>query len=250
MSLLYKRDLSSGTEVITPANYVQLFARGVGLPSCAVLCPLPVLTKYVLSQDKYEHQFVQGDIYVQSKKDFCFLPLAVSGAPATAMHLELLIVLGVKKVIFLGTAGSLQEEVQTGDIVVCQEALCAEGTSPHYVKGETVRPNASLLTALTKNLRLEKVNFHLGRHWTTDGVFRETKAEISHYQKQGVLTVDMEASAFLAVCRKRKVQGAAAFVVSDQLSKGIWEPDLKNKAVLSQLKYLFKLAQKSLFQAR
>ena len=92
-------------------------ARGVKLPSRAVVCALPVLTKYVLSQGHYTHRFVLGDIYCDAQNDFCFVPLAACGAPSAALQTELLLALGVRKCIFLGTAGSLQEEVLPGDMV-------------------------------------------------------------------------------------------------------------------------------------
>ena len=242
------RAKKSSLEITSPRDYVSRIAKGMTLPSRAVICPLPLLTKYVLSQGKYIHQFALTDVYVDEKNDFCFVPLHSCGAPALALQLEILIACGAKQCIFLGTAGSLQEEVEPGDVVLCQEAVCADGTSPHYVTSEWVRPSRSLLTRWEHTLRGEKINFHFGRHWTTDAVLRETKAEIKHYQKQQVLTVDMEAAAFLAVCCKRRIAGVAAFVVSDRLYNGVWEPDFGNKEIARRLKELFTLARKTLIQ--
>ena len=242
------RAKKSSPEIISPRDYALRIAHGASLPSRAVICPLPLLTKYVLSQGKYTCKIALTNIYIDEKNDFCFVPLSACGAPALALQLEILIACGVQKCIFLGTAGSLQEEVLPSDAVLCQEAICGDGTSPHYVTSQRVKPSQNLLKAFTKSLRDEKINFHLGRHWTTDAVLRETRAEIRHYQKQHALTVDMEAAAFLAVCRKRCIEGAAAFVVSDCLWRGAWEPDFGNKEIARRLKALFTVARKTLLQ--
>lgn len=242
------RRKQSSPEIITPRDYASYIARGVVLPSRAIICPLPLLTKYVLSQGKYTHKFTLTDIYIDEKNDFSFVPLSACGAPALALQLEILIACGVQKCIFFGTAGSLQEEVFPADAVLCQEAFCGDGTSPHYVTTERVKPSQNLLKAFAKSLRDEKINFHFGRHWTTDAVLRETKAEVKHYQKHHVLTVDMEAAAFLAVCRKRGIKGAAAFVVSDRLIDGVWKPDFGNKEIARRLKELFVVARKTVLQ--
>ena len=234
--------------VVSPQVYARYMARGMVLPPRAVLCPLPWLTHYVLSQAKYETKHLLGEVYIDTKKDFCFIALAGCGAPAAALQTELAIACGVKKCIFLGTAGSLQEEVQPGDIVLCQQAVGADGTSPHYHARPVIMPQAHLTATFGRQLAADKKNFHTGRIWTTDAVFCETKAEVKHYQRQRVLGVDMETAAFLAVCRRRKVGGAAVLVISDALYKGVWEPSLKLKEIAGELKSCFDSARKTLLQ--
>ena len=55
------------------------------------------------------------------------------GAPIAAMVLEELIAFGVQRFISIGLAGGLQIDLRPGDVVVCDRALRAEGTSAHYL---------------------------------------------------------------------------------------------------------------------
>ena len=247
MTLLFpKTKKPSLKEISTPAGYVRHVAAGLKLPSKAVLCPISSLTRYVTSQAKYKKYNCESDIYALDGEDLCFVTQFGSGAPGMAMALEVLIALGVKEFVFIGLAGSLQEEVQPADIVLCQEALCDDGTSPCYTARKTSKPSKELLTKLAKQLTANGKNFHLGRNWTTDAIFRETKEEVKHYQKKDVLTVEMEAAAFYAICAKRKVKGAAGFVVSDMLANLKWEPHFGEKPIFRALEDLFHAARQAL----
>lgn len=225
--------------ISSAANYVKHVAAGLKLPSKAIICPISSLAKYVTAHSKWKKYTCEMDIYVLEGKDVCYVTNFGHGAPAMAMKVEVLIALGVKEFVFIGLAGSLQEEVQPGDLVVCDEALCDDGTSPCYVATETARPSKTLLTKLEQALKANKQNFHIGRNWTTDAIFRETKAEIKHYQTHNVLTVEMETAAFYAVCQKCKVKGVAAFGVSDKLYEYKWETHFGERAVYRTLEVLF-----------
>lgn len=247
MTLLFpKNKKPSLKEISTPAGYVRHVAAGLKLPSKAVLCPISSLTRYIESHAQYKKYNCEADIYALTGQDLCYVTNFGSGAPGMAMALEVLIALGVKEFVFIGLAGSLQEEVEPADIVLCAEALCDDGTSPCYTARETSAPNKALFAKLTKQLQAAGKNFHVGRNWTTDAIFRETKEEVKHYQKKDVLTVEMEAAAFYAICAKRKAKGAAAFVISDKLDRLKWEPHFGEKPIFRALEQLFEAARKAL----
>ena len=247
MSILFPKNKKSlYREISTPANYVQRIAAGLKLPAKAIICPIPTLTKYVLSHHKYKQYRCEADIYVLNGKDICYVTNFGYGAPAMALTTEVLLALGVREVVFIGLAGSLQEEVQPADIVLCNETLCEDGTSPCYTADETSRPNKTLLAKLAKSLTAKKQNFHIGRNWSTDAIFRETKEEIKHYQKHAVLTVEMETSAFYAVCQKRKAKGVAAFAISDKLYEYKWETHFGERPIYRTLEVIFESAKQIL----
>ena len=247
MTLLFPKNKKPALkEISTPAGYVRHVAAGLKLPSKAILCPISSLTRYVDSHAKYKKYNCEADIYALQGEDLCYITQFGSGAPGMTMALEVLIALGVKEFVFIGLAGSLQEEVQPADIVLCEEALCDDGTSPCYTTRETSRPSKMLFTKLAKQLKANGKDFHLGRNWTTDAIFRETKEEVKHYQKKDVLTVEMEAAAFYAVCAKRKVKAAAAFVVSDCLSQLKWDPHFGEKPIFRALEDVFEAARQIL----
>lgn len=163
------------------------------------------------------------------------------GAPSAAVVMEELIAWGVKKFIIIGFAGTLQKHIQIGDLVLCEKALRDEGTSYHYLPdSEWAHPSASLTKTLRSSLEQQQLHFHFGPSWTTDAPYRETVDEAQAYQAQGVLTVEMEASALFAVAEHRKVEAAALFSVSDSLAELVWDPQFHNDKSRTGLEQLFK----------
>lgn len=141
------------------------------------------------------------------------------GAPATALVMEQLLALGVRRLITVGTAGGLQESVSVGDIVICDRAIRDEGLSHHYIQpGKYIIPRGTLSNRLARRLDGAGLTYHRGTSWTTDAPYRETAVEVDQYRREGVITVEMEAAGVFAVAQHRGIEVAAAFVVSDSLS--------------------------------
>lgn len=235
---------SRSAAYVTPQSYVDKVAPGLKLPSKAVVCPITPLVQMLVKQGNWKKRFLSADVYCNEKDDFCFITGFGCGGPSAVMAVEQAVALGVREIIFIGLAGSLQEEVLPGDVVVCEESICADGTSPHYTVKEMVRADKKLTGHVMQELQTQKLNFHVGRNWSTDAIFRETKAEIKHYQKQYVLTVDMETSALFALGERRKIPCAAAFIVSDYVGAKTWQPDFKNPVVWQNLRKLLDFARR------
>jgi uridine phosphorylase len=151
--------------------------------------------------------------------------LEAPGAPYTAIVVEELAALGVRQFVIVGIAGSLQSELRVGSLVLCDRALRDEGTSHHYTApSRFARPSPELTATLRSALEHARTSFAIGPTWTTDAPYRETIAEIRRYRREGILTVEMEASALFSVARLRGRESAALFVISDHLDERGWEP--------------------------
>jgi uridine phosphorylase len=79
-----------------------------------------------------------------------------------------------------------------------------------------------------------------GKTWTTDGLYRETRAKVSRRVAEGCLTVEMEAAAFFAVARFRGVSFGQMLYAGDDLSGEVWDPrgwthDAKGRDLLFRL---------------
>lgn len=62
--------------------------------------------------------------------------LAIStgmGGPSTAICVEELADIGVKDMIRIGSCGALQKELALGELVICDRAVCDDGTSQSYL---------------------------------------------------------------------------------------------------------------------
>ena len=153
------------------------------------------------------------------------------GAPYAAMMLETLIAWGARRIIFLGWCGAVSENVNIGDIILPTAALVDEGTSRNYIEpvnGQS-KPVLSMVSLLEQVLQGSRVDFHSGKIWTTDAVYRETRAKVENYQRRGVLAVEMEISALFSVAQFRNVEFGAILVVSDELSSFKWRPGFKDQ---------------------
>lgn len=147
------------------------------------------------------------------------------GAPIVAAQAEELIALGAKRLVSIALAGGIQPDLAPGTIVIPRAAIRDEGTSHHYLPpGREVASDEGLVEALSSSLTRRGLTFRVGCSWSTDAPYRETRQEVAQYQQEGVLAVDMELAALLAVARVRGVAAAAVLVVGDSLAGGRWNP--------------------------
>lgn len=165
------------------------------------------------------------------------------GAPAATAVLEQLAALGTSAVVSVGTAGSLQRDLEPGDLVLCEAAIRDEGVSHHYLPpARLAQAPAPMTAALGAAMEQAGLTFRTGVSWTIDTPYRETVAEARHYQAEGVLCVEMEAAALFAVAQVRGLQLASAFVISDSLADLVWTPRFGDPQVEAGLVELYQAA--------
>ena len=147
------------------------------------------------------------------------------GAPLAAGMLEELIARGCRKFVACGGAGSLTVGSEVGALVVVNSAVRDEGTSYHYLPASReVEADPVGLAALVRVLERSGVAHRLGKSWTTDAIYRETRKRIARRRQEGCLTVEMEASALMAVARFRKVVFGQLLYCGDDVSGLEWDP--------------------------
>ena len=145
------------------------------------------------------------------------------GAPVIAGLADEFTALGVKQFTLIGMAGGLQHDLQTGSLVISTGAIRGEGVSRHYLPpAETVESSAEMAQGVGAILAKQNHSFSSGLTWTTDAPFRELRKDVLDYQNRGVLAVDMEAAAVLAVAKANGLPALAAFSIADTLSNGVW----------------------------
>jgi len=144
-------------------------------------------------------------------------------APYAAAVLEDLIALGGRVFIACGGAGVLDGTLPVGSVFLPTAALRGEGTSYSYQqRGRYSRPHPDALRALRTACNEAGERYRTGKTWTTDGIFRETPALIRQRRAEGCLTVEMEAAAFFAVARYRKVVFGQLLYAGDDVSGEQW----------------------------
>jgi uridine phosphorylase len=165
------------------------------------------------------------------------------GAPIVAAQAEELIALGATRLVSIALAGGIQPDLEPGAIVVAQASIRDEGTSYHYLPpGPDVASDAPLSMALAEALTRAGCQVRMGMTWSTDAPYRETREEVAHWQAAGVLAVDMELAALLAVAKVRGVRATGAFVVGDSLAGGTWRPPKRLDAMERSLDAVYRAA--------
>lgn len=163
------------------------------------------------------------------------------GAPSAAARLEHVIALGCRKLIACGSAGVLDRSIDVGRIVVPTAAIRDEGTSYHYLPpAREVAPAPHALAAIDAVLRENNHDYLRGKTWTTDAVYRETRPRMARRRREGCIVVEMEAAAFFAVARFRRVQLAQILYAGDSLAGRKWDPRGGNRHAMRER--LFHLA--------
>jgi len=224
------------------------------VPSGAIICYDSALWRWVSSlpgriecdgwlKGSYLISYADSRILVSKAAGF--------GAPTAVMTLEELAAYGIKKFMNLGTAGGLQKDMNVGDIVVCERAIRDEGTSHHYLPDEKYAHASKELTDdLCNAIEKRGILFRKGTSWTTDAVYRETIEELQEYRNEGVLTVEMEASALFAVGTFRGVSVSSVFAISDILSEEGWNQGYHSYEKLAGLKQIFEAALETIIESK
>ncbi len=146
------------------------------------------------------------------------------GAPLAAAWLDELIGLGGQAFVAAGGAGTLVPNLAVGQVIVPTGAIRDEGTSYHYLPAaREVAPADDALAAIVATLDHRGVPRRLGKTWTTDGVYRETRDKIRRRVAEGCVTVEMEAAALFAVARFRGVSLGQMLYAGDDVSGEAWD---------------------------
>jgi len=221
-------------------------------PEGVIICYDRKLMQNIVEKQKAKKlNFFMGDFYLlpETKNKLGIIGNFGIGSPVSAIVLEELIACGIKKFVTIGAAGALNRHLEIGDIVLPDRAIRDEGTSHHYFKyAKYSYPSKKTFTKIKKLLDKSGKKYFTGTTWTIDSPYRETVAEVRHYQKEGVLTVEMEASAMFAVAKYRNAEIGALFVISDSLAELEWKPRFHTKKFKKSLENIFKIAVSSLLQ--
>ena len=131
----------------------------------------------------------------------------------------------------LGSCGALDHAITAGHILVPYAAVRDEGTSYHYAPPaeEAVLEPAcvdAVCQALERHGRPPYAR--VGKTWTTDAFFRETRGKVEKRLKQGCSVVEMECAAMATVAAFRNVKFAQFMWAADSLSGAkMGRPQLK-----------------------
>ena len=151
------------------------------------------------------------------------LYLTYVGAPITVgLAEDLTAELDCRKIVLFGGAGCLDKEIAHGKVMIPTAAYRDEGTSYHYAPPSDyiAVPNAPVVAACMAAQRIPHV---LGKTWTTDAYYRETRDNVAKRKAEGCISVEMECAALQAMCDFRGLELYAFFTSGDLLDAPAWD---------------------------
>jgi len=141
------------------------------------------------------------------------------GAPFAVLVAEQLIASGCRKIIGYSSAGAVSLELKPPCLIVPDRAVRDEGTSYHYLPPEfEVHAEGRLPEVLARRAEEIGIPVQRGATWTTDAPYRETASQIERHRREGVLTVEMEAAALMALAKVRVCEVASLLHVTNAMA--------------------------------
>ena len=188
---------------------------------------------------------MNADVYAvkKSKGRVAVLTSFGGGSPMVMELAEELAVMGTKKMVLMTWGGTLQKDINPGDIIVCNRAIRDEGASHHYLPpAKYVDADSSLVNELAEAIRKRGAACSVGTTWTTDAPYRETREEILQYQGEGVKTVEMESAGLFTVGQIRNVQTASVVIGMDSLASLRWQTPERLDSIMHSLEIVYAAA--------
>ena len=116
------------------------------------------------------------------------------------------------------------DHLNLGHVMVVASALRDEGTSFHYAAPSRIIDADPLgVRILGEVLDEHHIEHFVGRTWTTDAFFRETRSRVNRRIAEHCSVVDMESSAFIAVAKYRGLRFAQLLYAGDSLAGEEWD---------------------------
>ena len=138
------------------------------------------------------------------------------GASFAVLIAEQLIACGCSHIIGYSSAGAIDDHLSMPCFVVPDRALRDEGTSYHYIPPTRwANAKSELAAVVARHAVVCGLPVHCGSTWTTDAPYRETRSQIQDHRDSGILSVEMEAAALMALAEVRKAEIASLLHVTN-----------------------------------
>ena len=145
------------------------------------------------------------------------------GLPSHSIYVnELIQFYGAKRLIRVGTAGAINNDVKVRDIVFAQSACTNSGINRRRFKGLDYAPTANFdLLLKAYNVAKEKgADVKVGSVLSSDLFYDDTNQGIAMWSDYGVLAIEMETAELYTVAAKHGVEALSVLTISDHALTG------------------------------
>lgn len=186
------------------------------------------------------------------------------GGPAIAATVSELYSLGIKNFIRIGTCGTIQENVQLGDLVLSRAAIKFDGLSQSFLdEGFPALPSFSLTDSIQNAAAQHGVPHHVGITVSSDTfwpgqerydnysgyLLSSLRGNVDMWRNHNVTNIEMEGAALFTIATFLNVRSACLCGViakrtdseelhprGKELSKKYWEAILKDALIIDMKK--------------
>lgn len=214
--------------VINPWN---LLRRMENFPKVAVSCfAYTTFERLVKELNAYEITYVNNanaefQVYKAEYKGIdVALYMSDVGAPGCVGSAEELFALGAEKIVLFGTCGVLDAGIKDCSVIIPNCAVRDEGTGFHYSPpSDEITANPKYIEEFVEILEQYHCHYTIGKTWSTDAFYRETREKVERRKAAGCICVDMECSAMAALAQFREKEVFQFFYAADNLDREEWD---------------------------
>jgi purine-nucleoside phosphorylase len=145
------------------------------------------------------------------------------GIPSCSIYVhELLAEYGVRRLIRVGTCGSIQESIELRDVIIAMAASTDSNVSYLRFQGRSFAPSASysLLKAACDAAAARKTPVKVGGVLSTDLFYHDDPEFWRPWADHGCLAVEMETAAIYTLAARFKAEALSILTASDNLYTG------------------------------
>lgn len=145
------------------------------------------------------------------------------GIPSISLYAwELIHDFGVKKLVRVGSCGSLQKDLNLYDVVIGQAACTDSNFLSQYKLPGTYAPIASyrLIEDVRNRAKEAGITTHVGNVLSSDVFYNYQDDVNQRWAAMGVLAVEMESAGLYATAAEAGVEALGIFTVSDNIVTG------------------------------
>ncbi|OAN76362.1 hypothetical protein A8B78_02435 [Jannaschia sp. EhC01] len=160
------------------------------------------------------------DIFVGTWHGLTIAYCCAYGAARAVEPAHIFAQMGTPVLIQIGTCGTLNMAVSTGMVALPESCAARDGVSQYYGAGETVFAAPDLVDLAHARLIARDVQPARTRHLTWPSLFAQSDEMCAGWTREGLVSIDMETSAVIAVGDRFGAKVLSMLTVWDALPHG------------------------------
>ncbi|AHG59862.1 purine-nucleoside phosphorylase [Buchnera aphidicola] len=145
------------------------------------------------------------------------------GIPSASLYVrELILEYNVKKIIRIGTCGTLRDDISLRDVVICMGASTDSKFNRIKFNNHDFSAIADfdMICQAVEVIKKMKIKVCVGNFFTTDSFYNDDKKMLDILKKYNILAIDMETSGIYGVAAELKAKALSICTVSDHILNG------------------------------